>query len=58
MEASGASLMDCGPPCVGQQRKLRAVRVSQSTLSELASYINFINLSNFFSLVYTYWETL
>ncbi len=27
-------------------------------LSELSSYINYINLSNFFSLDYTYWETL
>ncbi len=58
MEASGPSLMDWCPPCVCQQRKLRPVRVSQSTLSELSSYINYINLSNFFSLDYSYWETL
>ncbi len=43
---------------VCRQRILRPVRVSQSTLSELSSYINYINLSNFFSLDYTYWETL
>jgi len=43
---------------VCQQRKLRPVRVSQSTSSEISSYINYINLSNFSSLDYTYWETL
>jgi hypothetical protein len=37
---------------------VRPVRVYQSTLSELSSYINYINLSNFFSLDYSYLETL
>jgi len=46
---------------VSQQRKLRPVRVSQSTLSELSSYINYINLSGDLTLlimhVYFIWQT-
>jgi hypothetical protein len=44
--------------CVSRENWGQLELVSQTTLSELSSYINYINLSNFFSLDYSYWETL